>query len=206
MRLSGHGSRGSSVDITGELSARLAMKATNYDVELEYILRRWIATLLPNHSEALLNPGPPLPGPMGNAPWAAFFQTLSDGVILCELANRVATSPDQKIKIELNTGKRLHKFRNISAFIAFSSKIGLPTFTMDALLEGVDPSAVQLNLHRLYLLETRRAKKVGSFSGHRSAVRTDRWSNQCLPAFALLSLSGEKAFSRSFHGISSIFS
>ena len=161
MRLSDQRATNGGGDITGQLTARLALKATNYDVELEYVLRRWIATLLPNHADVLLEPGPPLPGPMGNVPWASFFQTLSDGIILCELANRVTPPLEPRIKIETNTGKRLHKFRNVSSYISFSANVGLPTFTMDALLEGRDPSAVQLNLHRLYLVETRRAKKVG---------------------------------------------
>lgn len=167
MRLeTGKRGAGASGDITGQLTARLQLRASNYDIELEYVLRRWMAMQLPEHAEILLDAVPPLPGgSLGNVPWASFFTILGDGIILCDLANKVsalANLPELRVKIERNVGaKRLGRFRNVSSYISWSAKFGLPLFTMDALVEGRDPSAVQLNLHRLYLWEVKRAKKVG---------------------------------------------
>ncbi|KAI9009176.1 hypothetical protein DFJ74DRAFT_772774 [Hyaloraphidium curvatum] len=166
-----------SSDITGQLTARLHLRAASYDIELELVLRRWLAALLPAHAVTLLNPGPVLPGPMGNVPWASFFQTLSDGVILCELINKVLNQPDSRIKIE-TSGKRLARYRNVSAYLAASGKLGIPSFTMDALQEGRDPSAVQLNLHRLYLFETRRAKKLQAKRLSRESSQASRRSSR----------------------------
>lgn len=124
--MSGHFTRGPSFGLSAEVKSKLAGK---YDPLKEAQLRMWIQEVT------------------GKNIGDNFMESLKDGVLLCQLINKL--EPGSVKKINDSTGQNWHQLENIGNFVRAISEYGLKPhdiFEANDLFENTNHTQVQSSL------------------------------------------------------------